>query len=68
MIGKVKWFDSKDKWYGFLTGDDGKDVFFHQNNVDPERKIILKENQRVSYEISQDKKGREKAVDVKVIQ
>jgi cold shock protein len=33
MRGTVKWF-SKDKHYGFITAEDGKEVFCHQNDLD----------------------------------
>ena len=32
MIGKLKYFD-KHKGWGFITAEDGRDMFFHRNNV-----------------------------------
>ena len=32
MTGKVKWFDGK-KGYGFITGEDGKEVFVHYSGI-----------------------------------
>ena len=32
MKGKVKWFDGK-KGYGFITGEDGKEVFVHYSGI-----------------------------------
>ena len=32
LHGVVKWFDSQ-KGFGFIAGEDGKDVFVHQSNI-----------------------------------
>ena len=32
MTGKVKWFDSK-KGYGFIIGEDGKEIFVHFSGI-----------------------------------
>ena len=32
MTGQVKWFDSK-KGYGFITREDGKEVFVHFSGI-----------------------------------
>ena len=36
--GKVKFYN-RDKKYGFITGDDGKDYFFHVSGVSGEAEI-----------------------------
>ena len=55
--GKVKWYDSK-KGYGFIIGEDGKDIFFHFSglkNSDGHEKIA--ENTEATYELQKGKKG-----------
>ena len=54
--GKVKWFDPV-KGYGFIAGDDGKDVFVHQSNILMKGFRTLEVGQRVSYQIELTKKG-----------
>ena len=54
--GAVKWF-SNQKGYGFITQDDGKDLFVHYSAIDNEGFKTLEEGQRVSFEISQGPKG-----------
>lgn len=56
MKGTVKWFDAK-KGYGFITGEDGKDVFVHFSAVDMEGYKKLEENQEVDFEIVEGEKG-----------
>ncbi len=54
--GKVKWFNSK-KGYGFITEDKTeKDIFLHVSALEKSRLRILKEDQRISFEIKEDKK------------
>jgi CspA family cold shock protein len=55
--GKVKWFNS-DKGYGFITPDDGSnDLFVHHSEIKTDGYANLNENQKVSYEVGQGKKG-----------
>lgn len=64
MKGTVKWFNSK-KGYGFITSDDGNDIFVHYTGIDSDGFKSLEEGQKVSYDIGNGKKG-EQAVNVKV--
>lgn len=60
--GTVKWFDAV-KGYGFIAGDDGKDVFVHQSNILMKGFRVLEVGQRVSYQIESTEKGN-KAINV----
>jgi CspA family cold shock protein len=54
--GTVKWF-SDQKGYGFISGDDGKDVFCHFSAIAVEGFKTLREGQKVQYEVTQGDKG-----------
>ena len=54
--GTVKWFDSK-KGYGFITGDDGVDVFVHFSVIQSDGFKTLKEGQKVKMEVGEGEKG-----------
>ena len=54
--GKVKWF-SNQKGYGFITSEDGKDVFVHYSAVTGDGYKTLEEGQEVNFEVSQGTKG-----------
>ena len=67
MNGTVKWFNSA-KGYGFIEPESGeKDVFIHISAVEKSGLKTLLENQKVSFEINQDK-GRSSAANIKVIE
>lgn len=54
--GKIKWF-SNQKGYGFITGEDGKEVFVHYSAIQGEGYKTLEEGQEVEYEVTQGPKG-----------
>lgn len=56
MQGTVKWFDDA-KGFGFITGEDGKDVFVHHTAVQGQGFKSLREGQRVEFEVVQGQKG-----------
>ncbi|MBR1508878.1 MAG: cold-shock protein [Eubacterium sp.] len=54
--GTVKWFNNQ-KGYGFITGEDGVDVFVHFSGLNMEGFKTLEENQAVEYEVVNGEKG-----------
>lgn len=54
--GKVKWFDNK-KGYGFITPEEGNDVFVHHTAIQGEGYKTLEEGQEVNFDIVQGPKG-----------
>ena len=54
--GTVKWFNGT-KGYGFITTDEGKDVFVHFSAIKMEGFKTLEEGQRVSLEVVDGAKG-----------
>ena len=65
MTGKVKWFNAA-KGYGFITGDDGNEVFVHFSAIQVDGYKTLDEGQAVEYEVNNGEKGPQ-AYDVKKI-
>ncbi|MBT4376931.1 cold shock domain-containing protein [archaeon] len=61
MKGTVKFFNDA-KGFGFITGEDGNDVFVHQSELG--EGIALSEGDSVTFEVAQGDKG-SKAVKVK---
>jgi len=55
-LGNVKWFNSQ-KGYGFITTDEGEDVFVHYSAIAGSGFRTLDEGQRVSFEVTQGPKG-----------
>lgn len=60
--GKVKWFNNQ-KGYGFITPEEGSDVFVHFSAIQGDGYKSLEENDEVEFEIQQGDKG-EQAVNV----
>jgi len=56
MTGKVKWFNAS-KGYGFITGDDGKEVFVHFSSIVCDGYKTLEDGQAVNYEVTDGEKG-----------
>ena len=56
MTGTVKWFNAG-KGFGFITGEDGVDVFAHFSKINSEGYKSLDEGQKVSYDVAEGPKG-----------
>ncbi|MBQ4177796.1 MAG: cold-shock protein [Lachnospiraceae bacterium] len=56
MKGTVKWFNAE-KGYGFITGEDGKDVFVHFSAIQGEGFKTLDEGQSVTYDLTEGQRG-----------
>lgn len=54
--GKVKWFNNQ-KGFGFITPEEGKDVFVHYSSIQGEDFKTLKEGQDVEFDIINTDKG-----------
>lgn len=54
--GTVKWFNAE-KGYGFITSDEGSDVFVHYSAITGEGFKSLDEGQRVEYTVVEGNRG-----------
>lgn len=54
--GTVKWFNDS-KGFGFITGDDGQDVFVHHSDIQSDGYRSLQEGARVQFEVVAGQKG-----------
>jgi CspA family cold shock protein len=55
--GTVKWFNAS-KGFGFITPDDGgNDLFVHHSEIKMSGYATLDENQKVTFEVGEGKKG-----------
>ncbi len=64
--GTVKWFNNQ-KGFGFITDENGKDVFVHFTGLNMEGFKTLEENQSVEFDVVDGEKGPQ-AVNVTVVQ
>ena len=63
--GTVKWFNGE-KGFGFITGDDGNDVFAHFSQIKGEGFKTLEEGQAVEFEVETSDRGLQAANIVKL--
>ncbi|HHV25617.1 MAG: cold-shock protein [Clostridiaceae bacterium] len=54
--GTVKWFNAT-KGYGFISTEDGEDVFVHYSAIEEDGFKTLEEGQQVEFEIVEGEKG-----------
>ena len=63
--GTVKWFNAE-KGYGFISGQDGQDVFAHFSAINGDGFKTLEEGQAVSYDVEAGQRSNQ-AVNITVI-
>lgn len=56
MNGTTKWFNVR-KGFGFITGEDGNDVFVHYSGIADNGFKKLKPDQKVTYDVTEGKNG-----------
>ncbi len=56
MKGTVKWFDS-DKGYGFISSEEGKDIFVHFSAIQSEGYKSLQEGDQVEFDVKDGDRG-----------
>ena len=56
VTGTVKWFNGS-KGYGFISREDGDDVFVHHSAIEAEGYRNLEEGQRVEFNVEQGPRG-----------
>ncbi|EOI57498.1 cold-shock protein [Enterococcus gilvus] len=54
--GTVKWFNA-DKGFGFITGEDGNDVFAHFSAIQSDGFKTLEEGQAVTFDVEEGQRG-----------
>ena len=63
-VGTVKWFNEM-KGFGFIQPDEGgADAFVHITAVEKAGMRTLQQNQRLTYELQEDQRGKTKAVNI----
>lgn len=64
-VGTVKWFNEM-KGYGFIQPDEGgNDAFVHITAVERSGMRTLRENQRIAYDLEEDRRGKTSAVNLR---
>lgn len=67
-VGTVKFFNQS-KGYGFIAPDGGgQDAFVHVTAVERAGFLGLRENQRISYELERDQRGKSSAVNLGAVE
>ena len=56
--GKVKWFNNE-KGYGFITNEEGNDVFVHYSSINVEGFKTLEEGLTVTYDVIESDRGQQ---------
>ena len=54
--GTVKWFNAE-KGFGFISKDDGEDIFAHYSQINIDGYKTLEEGQKVTFEVVKGPKG-----------
>jgi len=60
MKGVVKWFNDS-KGYGFVTTEDGADVFVHHSAIEMDGFRTLRQGEEVEFEVREGPKGQQAA-------
>lgn len=55
-VGKVKWFNAE-KGFGFITSEEGKDIFVHFSAIQADGYKTLEEGQAVDYDVVETDRG-----------
>ena len=67
MEGKIKWY-KREKGYGFLTGDDGKDYFVHYTALPEDQQDVRESDEiKVTFETKEGRDGRLQASEIKFV-
>ncbi|GKQ42401.1 cold shock protein 1 [Companilactobacillus sp. RD055328] len=64
--GTVKWFNA-DKGFGFITGEDGKDVFAHFSAINSDGFKSLEDGEKVTFDVEDSDRGPQ-AVNINKVQ
>ena len=65
MKGTVKWFNNQ-KGYGFITDENGKDVFVHYSGLQMEGFKSIEEGASVEFDVAEGEKGPQAVTVVKL--